>query len=306
MNLNLPVMKEDDLPSSDTIIKGFDTIEKNLLESFSYAEIKKLFEDALGMIPKLVVPNSTFGAPIYRVTNGVFPGFDKNKVSYFSHPPANSCKLGRANLKGFPVFYAALSGDTALREFRDFNNEPLKKGEIIYISEWKIKKDSKVNYSQFIYNESVELREKVIDINNSNHEKLARISLGYSEEKRAAFKLLIEKLGNLYILDKSYITSSFLSHYLLYEDREHSPFIIDALIYPSVQAGFKGINYAIHPEFVKKNIKLKSVQKVSFNSFEDGKSSLSFLELGLPKANGILRGTTYRLILKMLRLKNTY
>ncbi|GAB3967768.1 hypothetical protein GCM10028806_10600 [Spirosoma terrae] len=304
MDLNLPGMDDGDLPTLDTIIKGFEIIANSSLDNLSYTEVKQLFEKALLILPKLVAPNATIGAPLYRVTDGLFAGFDKNKISSFSHPPPEYCKRGRANLAGFPVFYAALSGDTALREIRNAENESLKNGNIIYISEWKIKKEVKVSYAQFLYDESVSLGDKIIDINTSNREKLAHISSIYSDEKQRAFKLLMEKIGNLYILDKAYFASSFLSHYLLYEDRDNSPIKIDVLIYPSVQASFKGINYAFHPDFVRENIELKAVRKVSFNSFHDGASYLNFLELGLPNKKGQIKWYTINLDMKSIKKTN--
>lgn len=294
-------MKEEDIPSMTTVVDGFNLIEKASFDNLSYSEKKSLFEKALGIIPRFISPNNTPTASLYRVTNGLFASFNKSQASSFSYPPAANCKIGRANLAGFPVFYAALSGDTALREFRNMYNEPLREGDIVYISEWNYKKGTKATYSQFIYDETTVLGEKIVDINVSNQKKLARISRIYSQEKKAAFKVLIEKIGSLYISDKSYLKSSFLSHYLLYDDRPTFPFRVNALIYPSVQAGFKGINYALHPEFVDQNVILKSIQKVSFISFEDGKSSLSFLELGIPKSSGKITWYTMRIDLKSVK-----
>ncbi|WP_460970883.1 RES domain-containing protein [Spirosoma migulaei] len=282
-------MKEADLPSEDAISNGLKIIESSLLDKLSYEEIKKLFNDALGMVPKLVVPNASITAPIYRVTNGLFPGFDKNQISSFSHPPFNNCKKGRANIDGFPVFYAALSGDTALRELRNSTNQPLQKGDIVYISSWEVDKDIKLAYSQFIYNDEVKLGEMLSGLNKSNHEKIAHISSPYTAGKRNAFKLLLEGLSNLFIGDKSYAASSFLSHHLLYEDRENFPIRIEALLYPSVQAGLTNINFAIHPDFVKDHIKLKGIQKVEFESFQEGRSNLIFLEQGKPQTDGTIK-----------------
>ena len=175
MDFNLPSINEEDLPSIDAIINGLNIIKSSSLDKLSYEETKKVFTDALGILPKLVVPNANISAPIYRVTNGLFLGFDSSKISYFSHPPANYCRKGRANLDGHPVFYAALSADTALRELKNSNNQPLQRVDIVYISSWEIDKNIKLAYSQFIYDENIKLGEMITDINKSNYEKLAHI-----------------------------------------------------------------------------------------------------------------------------------
>ena len=100
---------------------------------------------------------------------------------------------------------------------------------------------------------------------------------------------MLEGLSNFFIGDISYAASSFLSHYILYEDRKSIPIRIEALIYSSVQAELRNINFAFHPDFVKDHIKLKGVQKVTFDSFIKGGSNLVFLEQGLPQIDGTIK-----------------
>jgi hypothetical protein len=123
------------------------------------------------------------------------------------------------------------------------------------------------------------------DINDANQIKLKYISKSYSANKQAAFKYLVEKLSKYFISD-NYNISSFLGHYLLYENRESSPLKADAVIYPSLQAGLKNMNLAFHPDYVAKHMELKQVQKVIFENFEESGSWLSLSEVGLPDTVG--------------------
>jgi hypothetical protein len=184
-------------------------------------------------------------------------------------------------LKGFPVFYTSISSDTALRERRKENGEKLENGDEVYLSVWKIKKGVTVNYSQFIFDESIELGNIIKKLNITNAEKLKKKNETYTTNKQLAFEYLLNKLASYFISD-DYTISSFLAHNILYDGREKAPINSDALIYPSLQAGLNSINIAFHPDFVKNNIYLEKVEKIKFKNFEKSGSKINLIKTGIP------------------------
>lgn len=234
----------------------------------------------LGLYHKLIAPNGDLTIPIYRTRIIDETKFDLADIHSFSYPPLGSCKKGRCNLEGFPVFYASLSADTALREMRKPNDQILEKGDEVYISEWKVKEGVIFRFSQFIFSDEVPLGEWLKDLNQTNIEKLKQISQPYNQNKQEAFKFLNNKLSKYFVSD-NYNISSFLSHYILYDDRNF-PLAADGIMYPSIQAGLNNINFAIHPDFVQANLQLVKVQKVSFIQFEDNGARMSLINLGIP------------------------
>lgn len=118
-------------------------------------------------------------------------------------------------------------------------------------------------------------------MNKTNSEKLKQISQSYSQNKQDAFIYLNNKLSKYFVSDK-YNISSFLGHYILYENGSSVPLKADGIMYPSIQAGLNNINIAIHPDFVKSHLQLIQVQKIKFGQFENNRSALTLLKTGVP------------------------
>lgn len=280
-NFKIPYAKDENLPSLEKIREGFEKIACLKTDELSYDSIRKIFFDNLDTIPQIIAPYGELTIPIYRISIVDESKFDLTKIQTFSHPPFESCPKGRCNLKGHPLFYGSISSDTALREKRKENNIHLEKGDEVYISKWQIKKGINFRYSQFIFGDDVQLGEWIRDLNQTNTEKLKQISKTYSQNKQDAFMYLNNKLSEYFVAD-NYNISSFLGHYILYEDRNSFPLKADGIMFPSIKAGLNNINIAIHPDFVKSHLQLIDVQKIKFGQFENNGSALTLLKTGVP------------------------
>ncbi len=287
MKLNIPFIKEEDLPSLEKVTEGFRKIEQSITTKTEYLDIKKVFLENLRYLPQMVAPQATWNAPLYRTSCIKEGQLDIAKIETFSHPSPEICTLGRCNLSGFPVFYASISIDTALRERRKENNRPLEEGDEVYISYWQVKKEANLIFSQFVFSEDVEFGGMIKELNKANLQKLRTMSKPYSKDKQNAFQFLTNKLAKFFVSD-NYNISSFLVHNILYDGINNAPLKVNAVLYPSIQANFNSMNFAIHPAYVKENLELKKVDKVRFAQFVNNGVSLTLLDVGIPnKVNRI-------------------
>lgn len=287
MELKIPFMEDSQLPSFEHIKKAFEELDLLYDKGMSYEELKNAFLEKLSIFPQLIYPEGKLNLPIYRTSIINSSELDIRHPDSFSHPPPNYCSLGRCNLNSHPVFYGSISEDTALREKRKANDQGLEEGDEVYVSQWQVNSSANFRYSQFIFGNDVELGEVVSDLNSSNIEKLANMSTPYSEDKQKGFKHLVHKMGSYFLLE-NYNFSSFLAHYLLFDNREKSPLKADAIIYPSVQSKLTNFNIAIHPDFVRNHMKLVNVKKIRFKGFEKEGCRCELLEIGIVKENGLI------------------
>lgn len=303
--IDIPYAKDESLPALKNIIEGLDVIETLNLEGLDYSEIKKIFVDNLGIHPPLfILPAAEPFTDIYRASLIENGELDISDINSFSHPPKEFAERGRANLKGFPVFYSTIDINTALRERKKKNGESLAKGDIIYLSKWATKQNVQINYSQFVFDSTVEIGDFIREIYNNMVEKLKKMSTPYSVDKQDAFMTLSQRIGKYFIEKENYTISSFLGHYLLYDNNADTPLRINAVLYPSIQAGLNSINLAIHPDYVKDNMELVNVQKVEFDCFENDGCILSFKEVGYPNENKIIEWFKIGFSFEMLELKD--
>jgi hypothetical protein len=291
MKLNLPYVKEDNLPSLMEMENDFQKFDSINLSNLNYNEIKKAFFENIRFIPKLISPETTLNFKLYRTSCINESKLDITDIKTFYHPPKEYCPKGRCNLQNFPVFYASILQDTALRERRKENGKQLEEGDEVYISHWDIKKDTKISYSQFIYSDISQLGEIFKSINQNNISKLQQINKIYSEDKQNAFEYLLKKLSDYFISD-DYTISSFLAHNILYDGRDTAPLKSDVLLYPSLQAGLNSINFAFHPDFAEKNLNLLKIEKIRFNSFTKDGSHLNLIKTGIPNEAGKIKWFT--------------
>lgn len=285
MEHNLPYAKDEDLPTLDVIQAGIRRIEDTSFERMTYEEIRMTFFDCFQQMPLLLMSIAGVKIPAYRVTDGQFSGFDATRTNSFSHPPARACRAGRVNLASHPVLYASMSAVTAMLEFRKSDNQPLKKGDIIYVSDWTIDEAVPGFCSQFVFGDDISIGESLKELNLHNRNKVNHSSKPYTGDTQEANWLLLESLSRYFITDENYAVSSFLGHHMLYENRNTS-WKADLLLYPSVQSKLNSINLAVHPDFVAKHMKLKEVQKVIFEGMEDDGAHFALLEVGMPLPDG--------------------
>jgi hypothetical protein len=77
MEFDIPYAKDENLPSLEDIVKGFETIDALNIGEIEYSEIRKIFFDNLTTVPQLIVPEGKIDIPIYRATLGNFKGFNR-------------------------------------------------------------------------------------------------------------------------------------------------------------------------------------------------------------------------------------
>ncbi len=166
----------------------------------------------------------------------------------FSYPPKDITQLNRANLNGFPVFYAA--SNILVAEIEMKKNENL-----IYISCWKSKKI--LNIIPFI-NSITSLSDAAKEVNeNINNSFLVR----FGPEIKKSYEILDnfnqKQFSKIITNPNDYKYSAWNSHRYLYELRDKIN--VDAIGYPTILNETKGTNFAIHPEFVDNHMELECV-----------------------------------------------
>jgi hypothetical protein len=275
-------IEDNKLPSLNDVIEGFKRIEYLNNGDFDYETIKKEYFNNLKFLPNLLSPEGKWGSFLYRASIVDEEKLDITDIDTFSFPKPIYCtSKGRCNLKNFPVFYASIDIDTALREKRKNNDKPLEKGDTVYISYWKLKEHINIKYAQFIFSNNIELGTLIKQLNESNHSKLEILSHCYSNEKQESFKYLNNKLSDFF-LSNNYNLSSFISHNILYENSKDAPIKADAILYPSLQAGYNSLNLAIHPDFVINNLELVRVNKINFIEFVNKGAFATLEQVGIP------------------------
>lgn len=201
----------------------------------------------------------TYPSPIYRITNNkkLYHGqkVKLQKVTDLIGPPEGLSKLGRCNLQGESIFYAALDVNTAIWE-----TQP-QAGDYITLSEWKIKDGQQLNThaifhpevtninqdSQNVYLNYINSKKKIdVDLSDSFHEILKF----FSEE----FMKPIKEPGNI-----NYLFSAIISSRLLQSEPDSNGFRIDAIMYPSIKRGYGISNFAILNSLVFSKLDLVSI-----------------------------------------------
>ncbi|MFZ3274115.1 MAG: RES domain-containing protein [Lutibacter sp.] len=193
--------------------------------------------------------------------------------SEHSYPPINFVSFGRCNFPKYPVFYCSNNPMTALMEVVRENNYKDKK---YCISKWEIiQSEDKLAFQTFLQT----------DLHSENDFNL--LKKVETEQLNEPFKNKLDKeringiiellkfLQSTFIKDKDYSISASLAHRTLYA--KHN-FATDILLYPSIQTKYKGVNMAIHPNFVDNNLRLKRLYIVQLENIDinSGKFETTF------------------------------
>lgn len=221
-------------------------------------------------IPRLVMPGVTHPLKLYRVR--VFsPGNteDISNPATFSYPPHKRVtNFQRANIPYNPVFYGAFDGKTAFEEVRINGNEVIKRGDIVFLSEWTVREGTSYNIAHLTLPEIAGDEQLFGDITKKVYSEITRIfkgeSIAFAEEQ----SYLYQQASKIF-LSGSYLQSGVLAHEILYKTPEVNGIKIDGILYPSCANNFRSVNCAFHPEFVDQFLKLESVRKLSFEEFTD-------------------------------------
>jgi hypothetical protein len=240
--------------------------------------ISDIFTKEFGIlfdIKQHFTPNS-FKLKIFRVRE--YNSFSNiNLFREHSYPPINLVGMGRCNFPKYPVFYCSNDGMTALLEVARIYGSENKR---YCISKWEISpSDEEFSFQPFLQTE----------LPKENHFNFIRQRMGEKINKLFEKKLDSERekglleylkfLHTLFITDEDYSISASLAHRAFYPNHDFATHI---LMYPSVQTRFRGINMAIHPNFVENNMKISRFYITDLKSYDpqSGLIKVSFSKYG--------------------------
>lgn len=277
--LNIPHVKNEEIPDIEFYKNAFNKFETEIIcnDLNDYNSIKNLFVNALNIHPPMMLTFNDSSNDLYiyraRVVNEELEDISNiNTFSYYKKTEFVS--IGRANIKANPVFYGSIDMDSAIRESKD----DIQPGQTLFVGKWKIKENVQYQVCNLIFEiENSFLGEFPEKLNKDWHHKFSKRLNIYDNNKQEALIYLHNKLGS-YFLEDDYRKSSFISHYLLYEQIENGPFIPDMIWYPSKKSNFTSYNFAIAPHFVDDNMELVEVCKYKVTRFNKGKQG-SFVNI---------------------------
>ena len=194
-----------------------------------------------------------FPQTIYRARPA--SDFDYWDVKQFGHPPAECCKvMGRANFIGQPVFYGALSAETAVRELM-FQDRRITSEDKVFISEWTVTCPGKFYMAFLMYPEGTfkdALYAGTEDVFVNKYNGIVKEEKDFDSE---LYRQLYQKIGGYFISSgtDNYPLTAFIANNLFYggpEPHMNAPMIA----YPTVSGAFNGINYAIERNFAEQHL----------------------------------------------------
>ena len=83
---NIPYIKDEKLPSLDSVIDGFRKIEYLNEGNHEYKTIKEEYFKNIKLFPNLIAPNGKWGIPLYRTSIINNPKIDITDIQSFSFP----------------------------------------------------------------------------------------------------------------------------------------------------------------------------------------------------------------------------
>jgi|GEM_PF-6697060 len=264
--------------TKETIDKQFDQIQKELNPSMDYNVILKEFHKILHnrVLPTLIYNSESEEFTVIRITKP-WVNFDTNNPNSYSYNP-NPKDIGRAHIKGFPVFYGSIDPFSAFTEMKDSINV----NDKFYMSRWKIKFKSDTNTHPLIINSSTINNNHILNpVIKHLHEGLKNMVKNIPNEFKEGYVYAIEKMGDLFSTKGTlnyHITSAY-SHDILYNAKLNG-INIPILLYPSVENGLNSINWAIHPSFVDSDeMKMQDVFELSLkeNNSKNMKENVTVL-----------------------------
>lgn len=254
MEQKIPVMDNERIPDKSSFRRAFRKIEAN--PDGEYDEMMKIYLDAFDSYPivPLTVPHE--GTPHKFIACRVISeeefngkGLDKykDKLTSFSHPPAEVCRQQRFNIKGTPALYAASSEHTAIAE--KLNGGSFKEGDSYYLSTWELKHEVPLRYIMLFYGKTItEEYKEIYEMLDRRFELMFRY---YTKDKRKSLKYFLQRLTDLTLKEASSGFTAALGHYYFNNTSAgpHPP--VRYIEYPSVKKNRSGLNYAISPQLIQ-------------------------------------------------------
>lgn len=277
--IEITPLPESELPTIGQLKIGFDNIRARDFSDLSYEQVKAIILKEIKLLPTLLIQSgdgkTESGLELYRVRPANEIDSDNRQsveeISTFSYPPKNKTTQNRANIRGYPVFYASENAHTAIYEVG------LKVGDEFYVAEWHYN-TTHSNLQVLLLNVDKE-NEFWYDMARSVMAKLDLSHKYFTKAGRNTIKYLYENVGELFLHDNQNLTSV-LAHHVLYENRNYKGLELDSLIYPSIRKDRTSANFALHPDCVKSNLELKYVYRGKLDSkFTEG-ANISIQKIG--------------------------
>jgi len=289
MNLDL-----EKFPSYKDTIKYIERLKKLEWPKFEKSDnvdefvkkVQAIIQTEFEFLPNIFkfIEHKNFNLPFYRVRElSSFNNIDL--FSEHSYPPINLVGFGRCNFPKNPVFYCSNNPMISLIEVVRENNF---KGKKYCISKWElIKSDDKLAFQTFLQTD-LHPDNNFNLLKNGEIEQLNKpIDERLNLDKQAGIVELTKYLQNEFINDNNYALSASLAHRTLYA--KHN-FATDILMYPSKQSAYKGINMALHPNFVDNNLRIKRFYIVELENIDNtiGKFDITFSKYATIDKNVIM------------------
>lgn len=227
-----PVFKEDS--KIEEFLKEIDEI--------LYSE----FDIYLNVIQPMKTKN--FRLPIFRVRE--LDAFDDiGMIREHSYPPANLVRFGRCNFPKRPVFYCSNNPLISLLEVIREGKYSNKK---YCLSVWEIVGNSEDMIFQNFLQTDLHPENPFNILKKGTNENLDKsFEEKLPKDKKAGTQVYLKFLQNSFINDENYTLSASLAYKALFAPHNMRT---DILLYPSVQARYKGVNMAINTNFVDQNM----------------------------------------------------
>jgi hypothetical protein len=242
----------------------------NQKEAIPTDEALLLFKKHFEYYPSITIPDATHGLNIYRTR--VIPKDSEEDITdpkTFSYAPATKTfNYQRANTPGYPVFYAAIDSKTAIQELRISSAETIKRGDQIYLSEWRVKQGAKCDLNCLTMPDIIGEKYFIGPIAQQLNFAIPLILSKMEPQLREVQIYLMAELASIF-LKGSYFQSGIIAHHLIYEARDNKTDYADGIVYPSCANNFESLNYALHPNFVDNSMEIVSVRKISFDEFTE-------------------------------------
>lgn len=200
----------------------------------------------------------------------------------YSYPPAIIPSHQRANLPGYPVFYASDFPLTAVIEvIRTHKNLSEIKDRYFCLSVWKVTGDQSAVLAPLLY-DGIPTDNPLYEFGQyTKGQEPEELKSLFTPDQIAGMEEMLKFYSRVFQNDDQYTISSFIGHRHLYNDvdaPDNQPelqFRGDILIYPSIRLDKRSINYAIHPNFADERMTLSSIYKIRIKNFIEENSFLS-------------------------------
>jgi len=238
----------------------FREISKKGLHQLSEKEIQGIKSEFIKFVNiNMTLWADTYPTKLFRVTNNkhLYKGakVKLQTIDDLLGPPINKAYYGRCNLPNESVFYSALDFKTAIWETKP------ETGDLITVSEWKIKQGEKLNTHNIFHPKLSNLSKESIDAFIGWIDSKSKIDPRLGEIFEDVMLFFTEEFMKVvsYEERENYLFSSILSSRFLQAKNDKNGFKIEAIAYPSVKMQYGLTNLAISNDLVLKRLDLNSI-----------------------------------------------